>query len=67
MLAAEIASSAPLAVRSIRQTRRGNVVERIQSASQRESAEQGRLMRTEDFREGVRAAAERRAPNFSGH
>jgi enoyl-CoA hydratase/carnithine racemase len=66
-LAAEIASSAPLAVRSIRQTLRGDLAERIRIATQRESTEQGRLMQTDDFREGVRAASERRDPNFRGH
>jgi enoyl-CoA hydratase/carnithine racemase len=65
-LAAEIAGSAPLAVRSIRETLRADIVERIRGATARESAEQGRLMQTEDFREGVRAASERRAPKFSG-
>ena len=65
-LAADIAGSAPLAVRSIRQTLRGDIAQRIRTATERESAEQGRLMQTEDFREGVRAAAERRAPKFSG-
>jgi enoyl-CoA hydratase/carnithine racemase len=65
-LAAEIAASAPLAVRSIRQTLRGELAERIRLATEREAAEQGRLMQTEDFREGVRAASERRAPKFTG-
>jgi 2-(1,2-epoxy-1,2-dihydrophenyl)acetyl-CoA isomerase len=65
-LAAEIAGAAPLAVRSIRRTLRGDLAERIRSATEREGAEQGRLMQTEDFREGVLAAAERRAPKFSG-
>jgi 2-(1,2-epoxy-1,2-dihydrophenyl)acetyl-CoA isomerase len=65
-LAAEIAASAPLAVRSIRQTLRGDLVERIRVATEREGAEQGRLMQTDDFREGVRAASERRTPRFTG-
>jgi enoyl-CoA hydratase/carnithine racemase len=66
-LAAEIAASAPLAVRSIRRTLRGELAERIRDATEREAAEQGRLMQTDDFREGVRAASERRAPKFIGH
>jgi enoyl-CoA hydratase/carnithine racemase len=66
-LAVEIAGSAPLAVRSIRQTLRGELAERIRVATEREAAEQARLMKTSDFREGVRAAAERRTPKFTGH
>jgi enoyl-CoA hydratase/carnithine racemase len=66
-LASEIATSAPLAVRSIRQTLRGDLAGRLQTATEREAAEQERLMRTSDFHEGVEAAAERRTPNFSGH
>jgi enoyl-CoA hydratase/carnithine racemase len=66
-LATEIASSAPLAVRAIRHTLRGDLAERIRIATERESAEQRRLMQTDDFREGIRAASERRAPQFGGH
>ncbi|HXM55008.1 MAG TPA: enoyl-CoA hydratase/isomerase family protein [Candidatus Dormibacteraeota bacterium] len=65
-LAAEIAASAPLAVRSIRETMRGDLVARVRAATDRERAEQERLNRTEDFREGVRATAERRPPRFTG-
>jgi enoyl-CoA hydratase/carnithine racemase len=65
-LAAEIAASAPLAVRSIRHTLRGELADRMRVATEREAAEQGRLMRTDDFREGVRAVSERRPPNFTG-
>jgi len=65
-LAAEIAASAPLAVRSIRETMRGDLAERVRAALVRERAEQERLNRTDDFREGVRATAERREPNFTG-
>ena len=65
-LAGEIAASAPLAVRSIRQTLRGDLAERIRAATEREAAEQARLAATEDFREGVQATAERRTPHFTG-
>ncbi|MGE0598205.1 MAG: enoyl-CoA hydratase/isomerase family protein [Dehalococcoidia bacterium] len=65
-LATEIASSAPLAVRSIRETMRGNIGERYRAATQREGIEQKRLQATEDFREGIRASAERRTPSFKG-
>lgn len=64
--AAEIAMSAPLAVRSIRQTMRGDLPERIRVATDREKAEQDRLRRTADWKEGVKATAERREPSFSG-
>lgn len=65
-LAAEIAASAPLAVRSIRQTLRGQLADQVRVATEREGAEQGRLMQTDDFREGVQAASERRRPKFAG-
>jgi 2-(1,2-epoxy-1,2-dihydrophenyl)acetyl-CoA isomerase len=65
-LAAEIAASAPMAVRSIRETMRGDVADRVRAALVRERAEQERLNQTEDFREGVRATAERREARFTG-
>lgn len=65
-LAAELAASAPLAVRSIRETMRGHLAEAVRTATQREREEQARLSATEDFQEGVRAVAERRDPEFSG-
>jgi 2-(1,2-epoxy-1,2-dihydrophenyl)acetyl-CoA isomerase len=65
-LACEIAASAPLAVRSIRATMRGDLAERVRAATEREHAEQAPLFATDDFAEGVRASAERRAPRFSG-
>jgi 2-(1,2-epoxy-1,2-dihydrophenyl)acetyl-CoA isomerase len=65
-LAGEIAGSAPLAIRSIRQTMRGDLPARIRAATDRERSEQERLVVTDDFREGVNAAADRRAPRFSG-
>jgi enoyl-CoA hydratase/carnithine racemase len=65
-LAREIALSAPLAVRSIRETLRGDLPARIRAATDREKAEQDRLRQTQDFREGVQAMAERRTPDFSG-
>lgn len=66
-LAAEIAASAPLAVASIRATMRGDLPEKVRAATDREKAEQDRLRRTTDWAEGVRAMADRRTPNFTGH
>ena len=65
-LAAEIAASAPLAVRSIRQTMRGDLPDRVRAATEREGAQQAPLFATDDFQEGVRATAERRTPRFTG-
>jgi 2-(1,2-epoxy-1,2-dihydrophenyl)acetyl-CoA isomerase len=53
-------------VRSIRQTLRGDLAQRVREATEREAAEQARLAATEDFREGVQAMAERRPPRFTG-
>lgn len=65
-LAAEIAASGPLAVRSIRQTMRGHLAEQVREALEREDVEQRRLHATSDWREGVAAMAERRPPRFTG-
>jgi len=64
--AVEIATSAPLAIQSIRETLRGNLAHQIRVATDREKAEQDRLQKTEDFREGVRAMGQRRQPEFKG-
>jgi 2-(1,2-epoxy-1,2-dihydrophenyl)acetyl-CoA isomerase len=65
-LAGEIAASGPLAVQSIRRTMRGDLVERLRQAMERESEAQNILRTTDDFAEGVRAMAERRPPRFVG-
>ena len=64
--ALEIARSAPLAVRSIRATLRGDLADRVEAATAHEAAEQARLQATADFAEGIRAMAERRLPDFGG-
>lgn len=63
-LAAEIASAAPLAVRSIRSTLRAGLADEVAKATAHERGEQAWLRATEDFAEGVLAAAERRDPVF---
>ena len=65
-LATEIATSAPLAVRSIRETMRGHLAGQVRDALTRERSEQDRLTATKDWREGVAAMAERRTPAFTG-
>ncbi len=65
-LAAQVAASAPLAVRSIRATMRGQLAEQAGAAMARERAEQERLMQTADWREGLAAVSQRRAAQFSG-
>ncbi len=64
--AGELAASGPLAVRAIRATLRRGLVEDARLAMEHECAEQLRLRDSADFAEGVRAAAERREPRFSG-
>ena len=65
-LAREIASSAPLAVRSIRRTMRAELLDAVKSAVDREAQEQVALQQTADWSEGVRASMERRTPVFRG-
>jgi len=65
-LAAEIATSGPLAVDSIRQTMRGDLAEAVRNATAHEKVEQDRLAATNDFKEGIKAMSERRPPGFSG-
>jgi len=65
-LAREIAESSPLAVVSTRETLRRGLADAIEAATERELVEQEWQRRTEDFREGVKAMAERRLPDFKG-
>jgi enoyl-CoA hydratase/carnithine racemase len=65
-LAAEIASGAPLAIRSINRTLRAGLAERVREITRHEAAEQANLFATEDAREGMRSVAERREGRFVG-
>ena len=65
-LAREIAISAPLAVKSIRKTLRGDLADQMRAATDHEAKEQAWLRETSDFAEGTRAMGERREPNFTG-
>ena len=65
-LATEIAENAPLALMATRATMRGNIADRVRAATEHELKEQTVLRKTDDFKEGVKATAERRLPNFTG-
>ena len=63
--ASEIASSAPMAVESIRSTVKGDLADQVEKVVAWELSEQIRLQKTEDFKEGIASSLERREPNFS--
>jgi len=65
-LAAEIAENAPLAILATRATMREGFADRVKAATEHELDEQSKLRATDDFKEGVKAMAERRVPNFAG-
>ncbi len=65
-LAKEIAENAPLAVQSTRATLRAGLAEAVRAMTDHEFEEQSWLRKTADYREGVRAVAERRPGNFVG-
>jgi enoyl-CoA hydratase/carnithine racemase len=65
-LAGEIAECAPLAVQATRATLRRGLADAVKAALEHELAEQGRLARTADHKEGIRAVSERRAGRFEG-
>jgi enoyl-CoA hydratase/carnithine racemase len=66
-LAAEIGENSPLGLIATRMTMRNDIADRVRKATDHELEEQTRLRKTEDFKEGVNAVAERRIPNFKGH
>lgn len=65
-LAREIATSAPLAVQSIRKTLREGLADEIATITNHELAQQSNLRTSEDFREGIAAMTARRPPEFKG-
>jgi enoyl-CoA hydratase/carnithine racemase len=65
-LAAEIAQNAPLGIVATRATLRADLADRVARATEHELREQTSLRNTQDFKEGVKAMAERRLPNFAG-
>ena len=66
-LATEIGENSPLGLIATRMTMRNDIADRVRKATDRELEEQTRLRKTEDFKEGINAVAERRIPNFKGH
>jgi enoyl-CoA hydratase/carnithine racemase len=65
-LAQEIAECSPLGLISTRATMRAGLADRVLAATNHELVEQNKLRVTEDFKEGVKATAERRVANFRG-
>jgi len=65
-LANEIAENAPLAVQSTRATFRSDLAAAVRAQTAHELKEQTWLRQTHDFKEGIRAVAERRVGNFTG-
>src|SRR3982075_668969 len=65
-LASEIAECSPLGLISTRATMRAGLADRVLAATNHELVEQNKLRVTEDFKEGVKATAERRVANFRG-
>ncbi|WP_337110310.1 enoyl-CoA hydratase/isomerase family protein [Prescottella equi] len=62
----ELAALAPLAVRAIRETLRGDLAERVVETLDREATEQAWLWDTADSGEGIAASLEHRDPLFIG-
>jgi enoyl-CoA hydratase/carnithine racemase len=65
-LADEIATSAPLAVRSTRASLRTGFAEQVREANRVERSMQINQFASDDFKEGVLAMSQRRAPVFHG-
>lgn len=65
-IAGTLASGPPLALAAIKSAVRESAMGGIEGALEREKAGQTALLGSRDFREGVAAWAERRAPKFAG-
>ena len=65
-LATEIGQSAPVAVQSTRATLRRGLADAVEAATHHELGEQQKHLAMDDFKEGVKAMAERRLPVFTG-
>jgi len=66
IMASEIASAGPVAVRLLKETLRRSLDEGLSRALEDESRQQARSFQTEDAKEGIRALMERRPPRFEG-
>ena len=65
-LATEIAECSPISIMETRKTMRHDLADRVRAATDHELKIQDRLRQTEDFKEGVAAMTERRAPMWKG-
>lgn len=65
-MARQLAKAAPLSVQATRETLNLDLITAFRAATERESFEQNWLRETNDYKEGVEAAAARRDANFTG-
>jgi enoyl-CoA hydratase/carnithine racemase len=65
-IAAELALIAPLSLQATRESLNKDLVHEFREATEREAFEQQLLRATNDFKEGVKASAERRPARFTG-
>lgn len=65
-MASEIAECSPLGLLETRKTMRGDLADRIKTATDHELKIQNSLRDTADFKEGVKSTAERRSANWQG-